>query len=76
MTNGEFKQKTMEKYRMKILELKGTITKGFHSRLVIAEKSISELEDRSEENILTQVQRQKDEERKTTEETNGTLVKV
>ena len=45
---------------MEILELKSTITEGFHSRLITAEKSIHELEDRLEENIHAKAQRQKD----------------
>lgn len=65
MTNKEFWQKTgncgeilngnsgIEKYS----------NKWFHSRLTIAETSISELEGRAEENIHTEAQRQKDEEK-------------
>lgn len=64
MTNREFRQKTgncggvlngnsgIEKYS----------NRWFHSRLIIAETSISELEGRAEENIHTEAQRQKDEE--------------
>lgn len=65
MTNREFRQKTgncgeilngnsgIEKYS----------NKWFHSRLTIAETSISELEGRAEENIHTEAQWQKDEEK-------------
>lgn len=66
MTNREFWQKTgncgeilngnsgIEKYS----------NRWFHSRLTIAETSISELEGRAEENIHSEAQRQKDEEEK------------
>ena len=39
--------------------MKNTVTEGFHSRLITVEKSINELEDRSEENIHAGAQRQR-----------------
>lgn len=48
----------------KILELKSTVTEGFHSRLTAAEKSICDLEDGLEENIHAKARTQKDKKRK------------
>ena len=50
-----------EKWKLEILELK---SKYNNSRLVTAAQSISELEGRSEENIHTEAQKQKDEKEK------------